>query len=63
MREPFVERMRHSGGIHDSIYARPQFVDGESIIFVARALLDLHLATADADLLDGAIRAGRLVAS
>ena len=36
----FVDRIRHNGGIHDSIYAKPQLVDGESIMFCMRALLD-----------------------
>ena len=57
----FVERMKFNGGIHDSIYAKPQLVDGESIIFAMQALLSLYRATKSADYLDGAQRAGRLV--
>jgi hypothetical protein len=57
----FVDRMRFNGGIHDSIYARPQLVDGESIMFVMRALLHLHQATGRGDYLAGARRAAQLV--
>ena len=39
VRRHFVERMKFNGGIHDSIYAKPQLVDGESIIFAMQALL------------------------
>ena len=48
-REWYVDRMRHNGGIHDSIYAKPQSVDGESIMFCMRALLELHKTTGAAD--------------
>jgi hypothetical protein len=63
VRKHFVERMRHNGGIHDSIYAKPQLVDGESIMFAMRALLELHKATGEADYLAGAERAARMVAT
>jgi hypothetical protein len=60
-REHFVERMRHNGGIHDSIYAKPQLVDGESIMFAMRALLELYKATGETQYLAGAERAARMV--
>ena len=52
---------RFNGGIHDSIYPKPQLVDGESIIFAMQALLRLRRVTKDADHLERATRAGRLV--
>ena len=52
---------RFNGGIHDLIYAKPQLVDGRSIIFAVQDLLHLHRVTKDADHLEGATRAGRLV--
>ena len=53
--------MRHNGGIHNSIYAKPQLVDGESIIFCMRALLELHKTTGAAEDLAAARRAAEMV--
>jgi hypothetical protein len=61
VRRLFVDRVKFNGGIHDSIYAKPQLVDGESIMFAMSALLHLHRVTKRSDLLEGAVRAGRLV--
>lgn len=58
-----VDPVKHNGGIHDSIYAKPQLVDGESIMFAARALFELWKHTADAGFRIGAFRGVRLVAS
>ncbi|MBV9287632.1 MAG: hypothetical protein JO288_07380, partial [Hyphomicrobiales bacterium] len=60
VRRHFVDRMRFNGGIHDSIYAKPQLVDGESILFAMQALQSLHRATGSPEWLDGAAGAGRL---
>lgn len=57
----FVDGLKHNGGIHDSMYAKPQLVDHESIIFAMRALLDIHEATGEERFLRQAVRAGRLV--
>ena len=62
-RRHFVGRIRHNGGIHNSIYAKPQLVDGESIMFCLRALLLLHKATGEAAYLADARRAAQLVVS
>lgn len=59
----FVDRIRFNGGIHDSIYAKPQLVDGESIIFCMQALMRLHRATGEGRYLAGARRAADLVAT
>jgi hypothetical protein len=56
----FVERMKFNGGIHDSIYAKPQLVDGESM-FAIQALLSLYRVSKDENHLRGAVRAARLV--
>ncbi len=61
VRRLFVDRIKFNGGIHNSIYAKPQLVDGESIMFAMSALLHLHRVTNKADHLEGAVRAGRLV--
>jgi hypothetical protein len=58
-----VDPVKHNGGIHDSIYAKPQLIDGESIIFAAKALLSLWKKTGDSNFRAGAIRGVRLVAS
>jgi hypothetical protein len=58
-----VDPIKHNGGIHDSIYAKPQLIDGESIIFAAKALLALWKKTGDANFRAGALRGVRLVAS
>jgi hypothetical protein len=57
----FVDRIRFNGGIHDSIYAKPQLVDGESIMFCMRALVRLYRATGEGRYLAGARRAADLV--
>ena len=61
VRRHFIERMRFNGGIHDSIYAKPQLVDGESIMFAMQALLALYRVSRDANDLQDALRAARLV--
>jgi hypothetical protein len=58
-----IDPVKHNGGIHDSIYAKPQLIDGESIIFAAKALLELWKETGDAGFRMGALRGARLVAS
>jgi hypothetical protein len=61
VQETFVDGLKFNGGIHDSIYAKPQLVDGESIMFACRALWKLYQGTGDKRCLDGAVRAARLV--
>lgn len=61
--EHFVRGISHNGGIHDSIYARAQLVDSESILFSLRACLAAAEMTGDADLADAAVDAARLLAT
>lgn len=63
VRTHFVDKVRHNGGIHDSIYAKPQLIDHESIYFCCRALLCLYETTGSEYFRTGAIRAGQLSAS
>lgn len=57
----FVDGLKFNGGIHDSMYARPQLVDHESIIFAFRALLEVHMATGQQRYLRQAMRAAWVV--
>lgn len=65
--EQLVDKVKHNGGIHDSIYAKPQLVDHESIYFCCRALLALYedpsVGGDGQYFLEGAIRAAQLSAS
>lgn len=61
--EKFVRDVKHNGGIHDSIYARAQLVDSESILFCLRASLAVWRSTGDADSLAAAHDAARLLAT
>lgn len=63
VRTEIVDPVKHNGGIHDSIYAKPQLVDGESIIFAAKALFELWKKTGDSDFRNGALRGARLAAT
>ncbi|MGR0218696.1 hypothetical protein [Agromyces sp. ZXT2-6] len=59
----FVRDVKFNGGIHDSIYARAQLVDSESILFCLRASLAVWRSTDDADALRSAVDAARLLAT
>jgi hypothetical protein len=61
--ENFVERIKFNGGIHDSMYAKPQLIDHESIIFAFRALLGTYRRTGAPELLAAAEKAAWLVCS
>jgi hypothetical protein len=61
VRENYIDRIKFNGGIHDSIYAKPQLIDGESIMFAGKAVWQLYQATRDEQYLDATIRAMRLV--
>lgn len=63
VRTHFVDKVRHNGGIHDSIYAKPQLIDHESIYFCCRALLSLYEKTNSDLFRRGAIHAAQLSAS
>jgi hypothetical protein len=53
----FVQGLNFNGGIHDSMYAKPQLVDHESIIFAFRALLEMYHCTREDRYLTDATRA------
>ncbi|HEY6842507.1 MAG TPA: hypothetical protein VI114_14880, partial [Chthoniobacterales bacterium] len=57
VRENYIDRIKFNGGIHDSIYAKPQLIDGESIMFAGKAVWQLYQATRDEQYLDATIRA------
>ena len=61
--ERFVAAIKHNGGIHDSIYARAQLVDSESILFCMRASLQVWELTRDDAVLQTAKDAARLLAT
>ena len=66
VRTHFIDKAKHNGGIHDSIYALPQLVDHESIHFCCRAMLALYddaTVGGSSYFLTGAIRAAQLSAS
>jgi hypothetical protein len=63
VREIIVTGVKFNGGIHDSIYAKGQLIDNESIYFPMIALLALYKATKDEYFLKGAHDAGKLNAS
>ena len=61
--EHFIDGLKHNGGIHDSIYARPQLVDSESILFCLRAALGLSEIEQDRRWAAAALDAARLLAT
>jgi hypothetical protein len=61
--EHFVAAIKHNGGIHDSIYARAQLVDSESILFCMRASLQIWEVTGHLAALATAKDAARLLAT
>ncbi|WP_432561767.1 YyaL domain-containing protein [Kineococcus sp. SYSU DK003] len=61
--EHFVRRLKFNGGIHDSIYARAQLVDSESILFSLRACLAANEMTGEPDLRAAAVDAARILAT
>jgi hypothetical protein len=63
VREVIVNGIKFNGGIHDSIYAKGQLIDNESIYFPMISLLALYKATQDEYFLQGAYDAAKLNAS
>lgn len=59
----FVAELKFNGGIHDSIYSRPQLVDSESILFSMRASLAVWNLTGDERALASATDAARILAT
>lgn len=61
--EHFVRDLKFNGGIHDSIYARAQLVDSESILFSLRACLVGQELAADDDFAAASVAAARVLAT
>jgi hypothetical protein len=59
----FVAGLKFNGGIHDSIYARAQLVDSESILFCLRAALGVWQETGDERVRQSAVDAARVLAT
>jgi len=61
--EHFIDGLKHNGGVHDSLYVRPQLVDSESILFAMRAALGLADADPSPRWQQAALDAARLLAT
>jgi hypothetical protein len=59
----FVRDLKFNGGIHDSIYARAQLVDSESILFSLRASLTVWQQTDSERARQSAVDAARVLAT
>ncbi len=58
-----IDRVRFNGGVHDSIYAKGQLIDNESILYPMFGMLSLYEVTKDEEFLEGAVRAAHFHAS
>lgn len=58
-----IDRVRFNGGVHDSIYAKGQLIDNESILYPMFGMLSLYEATKEKIFLDNAIKAAHFYAS
>lgn len=63
VKEFFVDDVKYSGGIHDSIYAKGPLIDHESIYYIMVGLLQLYKITNEDLFIQGAIEAARISAS
>lgn len=63
VKEYIIDRVRFNGGVHDSIYAKGQLIDNESILYPMFGMLSLYEATRRKDFLDAAVRAAHYYAS
>lgn len=63
VKEYIIDRVRFNGGVHDSIYAKGQLIDNESILYPMFGMLSLYEATKRKDFLDAAVRAAHYYAS
>jgi len=63
VRTAFVGPMRANGGVHDSIYTRPQLVDSESVLFCLRACLSAWRLSGERTFADAAVDAARALAT
>lgn len=63
VKEYIIDRVRFSGGVHDSIYAKGELIDNESILYPMFGMLSLYEETKEEVWLEGAVRAARFYAS
>ena len=63
VKEYHIDRVRYNGGIHDSIYAKGQLIDNESMLYPMFGMLALYKATNEQVFLDGAIDAAHFCSS
>ena len=59
----YIDRVRFNGGVHDSIYAKGQLIDNESILYPMLGMLSLYETTKKKEFLDAAVRAAHYFAS
>lgn len=63
VKEYIIDKVRFNGGVHDSIYAKGQLIDNESILYPMFGMLSLYEATKKEVYLEGAVRAAHYTAS
>ncbi len=63
VKEYIIDRVRFNGGVHDSIYAKGQLIDNESILYPMFGMLSLYEATKESIFLEGASKAAHFYAS
>lgn len=63
VRKYIIDRVRFCGGVHDSIYAKGELIDNESILYPMFGMLSLYETTGEKEFLVGAHRAARFFAS
>jgi hypothetical protein len=61
VQDNYIDQIKFNGGVHDSLYVKPQLIDGESIMFACKALWQLYQTTAEEQYLEATIRAAQLV--
>lgn len=61
--EYIIDRVKFNGGVHDSIYAKGQLIDNESILYPMFGMLSLYEETNQPYFLEEAHKAARLTAS
>lgn len=57
VKEYIIDRVKFNGGVHDSIYAKGQLIDNESILYPMLGMLSLYEVTKEKIFLEGAVRA------
>lgn len=63
VKQVHIDTVRYNGGVHDSIYAKGQLIDNESMMYPMFGMLALYKATKKQVFLEGAIDAAHFCAS